>query len=253
MDDEYPFSYEDGTRITVRLFVASSIFRYVRVFNLPPEIDDTEIATVLGQYGTIRQHIREKFAANSSFPVFNGVRGIHMEVAKELPANIIIARFKNLETPKQLNTFSEIENTSVAVKSVPSVEATSSAEDDHEQYDDGVDGDNDADDDDDDDDDDNDDDAEMESEKVNLKRTISSPSSASEKEKETKKKKKVEEQEFIGFSDCVNSGNEPNRDHRTPDQNEKISSSDQNCHAAATGTFRACSGDLRNISQSEKI
>ncbi|XP_055601651.1 uncharacterized protein LOC129750675 [Uranotaenia lowii] len=94
MAAEYPFSYDDGTMITVRLNVASKIFRYIRVFNLPPEIDDKEIAAVLGQFGTIEEQVRERFATNSSFPVFNGIRGVLMEVDKEIPANIFIANFK---------------------------------------------------------------------------------------------------------------------------------------------------------------
>lgn len=94
MDEQYIFQFGDGSRSPVRLDVASSLFRYVRIFNLPPEIDDKEISTVLSQFGSIRQHVREKYPMDYGFSVYSGIRGVHMEISKELPANLFIGHFK---------------------------------------------------------------------------------------------------------------------------------------------------------------
>lgn len=94
IDDQYKFQYNDGEAATVKLEVASRLFRYVRIFNLPPELEDKDIAAVLSQFGTIRQHVRERYPTEYGYAVFSGVRGVHMEIAKELPPNLFIGHFK---------------------------------------------------------------------------------------------------------------------------------------------------------------
>lgn len=94
LEETYTFPYEDGSTTRVHLEMASRIFRYVRIFSLPPEIDDKDIAHVLGQYGTIRQHVKERFAAAHGVNIYTGVRGIHMEVAKEIPPQVYIGHFR---------------------------------------------------------------------------------------------------------------------------------------------------------------
>lgn len=94
LEELYTFKYDDDSRSPVTLVVASRIFRYVRIFNLPPEIDDKIIAQVLGQFGTIRQHVRERYSPECNLNIFNGVRGVHMEIAKEIPAGLFIGHFR---------------------------------------------------------------------------------------------------------------------------------------------------------------
>lgn len=94
IEEHYIFDYVDCSTAFVRLEVASSLFRYVRIFNLPPEIEDKEIAAALERYGLIRQHVREKYPADCGFVVFSGVRGVHMEISKELPASMVIGHCK---------------------------------------------------------------------------------------------------------------------------------------------------------------
>lgn len=94
LEEQYTFEYDDGTKTPVRIDIASRLFRYVRIFNLPPEIDDKEIAAVLSQFGSIRQHVRERYPADFGYSVFSGIRGVHMEISKELPANLFIGHFK---------------------------------------------------------------------------------------------------------------------------------------------------------------
>ena len=93
-DEFYQFKFEDGTTARIQVEQASRVFRYVRIFNLPPEIDDVTIQYVLGQYGTIRQHVRERFPNELKVNIFTGVRGVHMEVAKEIPAHLYIGHFR---------------------------------------------------------------------------------------------------------------------------------------------------------------
>lgn len=94
IEETYTFPYDDGTTTRVHLEMASRIFRYVRIFSLPPEIEDKDIAHVLGQFGTIRQHVRERYAAAHGFTIYTGIRGVHMEVAKEIPPHIYIGHFR---------------------------------------------------------------------------------------------------------------------------------------------------------------
>ncbi|XP_055599630.1 uncharacterized protein LOC129748874 isoform X2 [Uranotaenia lowii] len=94
VDEEYNFEYDDGAVSGVTIDQASRLFRYVRIFNLPPEIEDREIQYVLGQYGIIRQHIRERFPSESGVNIFTGIRGVYMEIAKEIPASIFVGHFK---------------------------------------------------------------------------------------------------------------------------------------------------------------
>ncbi|KAL1403769.1 hypothetical protein pipiens_019217 [Culex pipiens pipiens] len=93
-DEEYIFKFEDGSTAKVTVEQASRIFRYVRIFNLPPEIEDSAIQYVMGQYGTIRQHVRERFPSEMKVDIFNGVRGVHMEVSKEIPAHLYVGHFR---------------------------------------------------------------------------------------------------------------------------------------------------------------
>lgn len=93
-DEQYTFKFDDGSTAAVQVEQASRIFRYVRIFNLPPEIEDREIQYVLGQYGTIRQHVRERFPAEMNVNIFTGVRGVHMEISKEIPAHLYVGHFR---------------------------------------------------------------------------------------------------------------------------------------------------------------
>lgn len=94
MDEQYVFQYGDGEKTRIQLELASRQFKYIRIFNLPPETDDKDIAAVLGQFGRIRQHVRERYPAEYGYHVFSGIRGVHMEIEKEIPANLYIGHFR---------------------------------------------------------------------------------------------------------------------------------------------------------------
>lgn len=61
---------------------------------MPPETEDKDIAAVLAQFGRIRQHVRERYPAEYGFHVFSGVRGVHIEIDKDIPANLYIGHFR---------------------------------------------------------------------------------------------------------------------------------------------------------------
>lgn len=86
------FAYNKYQSTTVQVSAASAIVRYVRIFNLPPEVDDRDIWTVLSRYGKIQRTIREKYAESTGFPIWNSVRGVYIELKEgcELPATILV-------------------------------------------------------------------------------------------------------------------------------------------------------------------
>lgn len=94
VEDQYWFRFDDGSRSPVQLELASRQFKYIRLFNLPPETEEKEIAMALSKFGKIRQHVREKYPQDLGYHVFSGIRGVYMEVEKEIPANMYIAHFR---------------------------------------------------------------------------------------------------------------------------------------------------------------
>ncbi|KAL1403215.1 hypothetical protein pipiens_005765 [Culex pipiens pipiens] len=88
------FKYADGREVQVHVAVADGFFRYVRLFNLPPEVTDAEIAKALAKFGTVRQLVREKLPLELGFNAFSGTRGAHMEVKTEIPPALYIGHYK---------------------------------------------------------------------------------------------------------------------------------------------------------------
>lgn len=88
------FQYANGKAVNVTVSEADISFKYIRVFNLPPEIEDKEIYQALSSYGIIRQQVREKYHPSTGFPVFSTVRGLYMEVAKEIPPQVRVRHFQ---------------------------------------------------------------------------------------------------------------------------------------------------------------
>lgn len=91
---EVMFEYENGTKIQVTVSASNAMFKYVRVFGLPPEVEDKHIAAVFAKYGSIQQMIRERYPAESGFPIWSGVRGINMEVVQDIPAQVYVQSIK---------------------------------------------------------------------------------------------------------------------------------------------------------------
>lgn len=84
------FTYADGKTARVNIFEASGAFKYVRIFGLPPEVEDIHIAEAMGRYGKIHHQVRERFAEDTGFPIWNGVRGLLVEVMLDIPPTLRI-------------------------------------------------------------------------------------------------------------------------------------------------------------------
>lgn len=85
------FVYTNGHSVEVRMSIAGTNAQYVRVFDLPPELSDDNLSLVLKEYGKIDRVVREKFPANLGLDhVYNGIRGVYMDVAKAIPPTIDI-------------------------------------------------------------------------------------------------------------------------------------------------------------------
>ncbi|XP_062714375.1 uncharacterized protein LOC134291096 [Aedes albopictus] len=79
-----PFVYNNGKKVMIQLSIAGNT-RYVRIFDLPPEIPDTDLCSVMTKFGKVKRIVRERFPAEYQLDMFNGIRGLHMEVEKEIP------------------------------------------------------------------------------------------------------------------------------------------------------------------------
>lgn len=88
------FVYEDHQETKVTFATARGNYRYVRIFGLPIEIEDKHVASVMSKYGKIQHMIREKYGADTGFPIMNGVRGVHIEMENEVPSQIYIQHFQ---------------------------------------------------------------------------------------------------------------------------------------------------------------
>lgn len=84
----HTFHYSNGKSVEVRMQVAGGCIRYVRIFDLPPEIADMDVSLILGKYGNVKRMIREKFPAELELDLFTGVRGVYMDIKKEIPSTI---------------------------------------------------------------------------------------------------------------------------------------------------------------------
>ncbi|XP_062705371.1 uncharacterized protein LOC134287501 [Aedes albopictus] len=89
------FSYSSGKTIDVIMSRAGSNVRYVRIFDIPPEVSDEDLSLVLGKYGKIESVIREKLPPNLGLDhMFNGVRGLHIDVESDIPPTVQILQWK---------------------------------------------------------------------------------------------------------------------------------------------------------------
>lgn len=83
------FEYASGTSVEVRMTIAGRNVRYVRIFDLPPEQSDESLSLALKDYGAVEWMIREKFPANLGLDhMYTGVRGVYMDIEKEIPPTI---------------------------------------------------------------------------------------------------------------------------------------------------------------------
>lgn len=89
------FAYSNGTIVDVYMSSAGRNVAYVRVFDLPPELPDNALSSVLGQYGIVKRMVREKFPSGFGLNhLHTGVRGVYVDIEKEIPAALEVCDWK---------------------------------------------------------------------------------------------------------------------------------------------------------------
>lgn len=88
-----PFHYNNGKKIMVRMTIAGNT-RYVRVFDLPPEISDDDLTTVFEKYGTVKRTIRERFPAEFQLNMYTGIRGVYIDIDEQIPEVLLFRNRK---------------------------------------------------------------------------------------------------------------------------------------------------------------
>lgn len=81
----FMFDYADGRKERVYANDANVKSTYVRLFGLPPEIGNVDIELALSKFGNVQQVVREKYSIDTGYPIWNGNRGVHMELTSEMP------------------------------------------------------------------------------------------------------------------------------------------------------------------------
>lgn len=86
--EKHVFEYSNGEKVQITMSVAGGCSKYIRIFDLPPEVPDQEISLVLSKYGVVRRMVRERFPAQLELDLTTGVRGVYIEAKKEIPATL---------------------------------------------------------------------------------------------------------------------------------------------------------------------
>jgi hypothetical protein len=84
------FKYENGSVTRVQMTEANEVVRYVRVFGLPFEVDDREVEIFFGHYGIVKRMVRERFPNHFNLDIWSGVRGVYIDLKREIPAFLYI-------------------------------------------------------------------------------------------------------------------------------------------------------------------
>lgn len=84
------FVYENGLIVKLKVTEATAV-KYVRVFNLPMEIEDREIAAAFSEFGEVVNVVKEKYIIPGiTLQVYSTVRGVYIHMQKETPSQLRI-------------------------------------------------------------------------------------------------------------------------------------------------------------------
>lgn len=79
------FEYSNKVTTNVVVCDANEDVKYIRIFEVAPEITDDEIRDSLKDYGTIKHIVWEKSRPLPGFEIYNGVRGVQLLMQQEVP------------------------------------------------------------------------------------------------------------------------------------------------------------------------
>lgn len=94
---KYRFKFPDGNLGSVTAMHAVGLgTRTVRVFDLPPELDNDVIGAALAPYGTVARVVEEKWAGDYYYQCSSAVRRVQIALTKHVPSYVRIAGVKVL-------------------------------------------------------------------------------------------------------------------------------------------------------------
>lgn len=79
------FEYSNKVKVHVQVSDANVNIRYVRCFEVEPEINDDEVRKAFEGFGEVKQIVWEKSRPLPGFEVYNGIRGVHLIMSSEVP------------------------------------------------------------------------------------------------------------------------------------------------------------------------
>jgi hypothetical protein len=92
--DGAQFKFESGAVVRVQMSQESEVQKYVRVWGIPPDAPDSDVARFFGNYGEVKRIVREKYPKDLNCPIETGVRGIYMDLRQEMPHFLYIRNFR---------------------------------------------------------------------------------------------------------------------------------------------------------------
>jgi len=90
------YRHTNGEISMVRVETAGLGTRSVRIANLPPELPEDGIRTIMAIYGEVKDVQAETWAPFYQYKVANGIRIAVITLAKQIPSNITIAGHRAL-------------------------------------------------------------------------------------------------------------------------------------------------------------
>ncbi|KAJ4442573.1 hypothetical protein ANN_04160 [Periplaneta americana] len=93
---ELSFTFSNGQRTKVKIEKAVSGIKSVKIYNLPPELSNTNISTVLEKYGTVYSVTDDSWGQAFRYKIKNGVRTVKMGLKTHIPSYIDVCGFKAL-------------------------------------------------------------------------------------------------------------------------------------------------------------
>lgn len=88
------YRHRDGSVSTVLISNADIEYKNVRVFNLPPEVDNCYLRDVLSKYGQVKQIRNERWSSQHLLQCYNGVRSVEMHIKVNIPSHIVVCGYK---------------------------------------------------------------------------------------------------------------------------------------------------------------
>jgi hypothetical protein len=88
------FKFANGNVARVEMSEECADLKYVRVWGLPPEAPEKDVAEFFQYFGTVRRMVRERYPKELNCPIYTGVRGIFMEIKKDIPHFLYIRNYQ---------------------------------------------------------------------------------------------------------------------------------------------------------------